>query len=70
MGACADCGNERDLKQGVCFRCRMMTVGFASMTVLKKERESGTCQAEIKKEIFDAAKADGRDVQKKDVSYT
>lgn len=61
---CDDCGTEADtLRDGVCFRCRMLSIQFGSHAKLAAEREGGYTQRQLVKETIDAAKADGRDIR-------
>jgi hypothetical protein len=66
---CADCGIPQyemrdEFRDGVCFRCRMSSISFGSGIKLKAEREGGYTQRMLVKETIDAAKADGREIQR------
>ena len=59
---CSVCGEKPIQKDGACFRCKLLSVGFASGVVLKKEREGGYTQESLKRDIYEGARRTGRDI--------
>ncbi len=60
---CEHCGRHPVDRDGVCFGCRMRSIGMGSMQKLQAEREGGYTQRMLIKETIDAAEKDGREIQ-------
>lgn len=62
-------GCPRDVnRDGVCLTHKLKSVNFTGLERMRRNREDNTTQAEIKQEIFDAAREDGVDIKQKNVT--
>lgn len=65
---CYQCGVKPVQKDGVCLRCKLLTVGVTGMQRLKEQRELGMTEADFRKDIYDNARKQGRDIRKAGVT--
>lgn len=69
MEHCQECASTKEVRDMLCFRCRVKTVTLHTER-LAQMREAGTTYREMEKEIIDGAREDGRDIQRVGKSWT
>ncbi len=65
---CSQCGVKPVQRDGVCLRCKLLTVGVTGLQHLKDQREMGTTDADMRKEIYTQARRTGRDIRRAGVT--
>jgi hypothetical protein len=64
--ACSQCGGEGELRDGLCFACRIRTVGFTyrGAHIGRAGWNEGTVMG-TKKEIYEGAREQGLEIERK-----
>lgn len=63
MNGCVQCGSEKEVRDGYCFRCRIQSVTLHTER-LRHAREADVTHRQLEREIVEGAREDGRDIQR------